>query len=161
MADSRVDELTGMDQQVNNPAEERSLDEGVTGAREANGTPESRRAAGNWHAEAGRKGAERLRLLIQEGKLYEQEHGLTRGRQRIRQLIQEGKLYEKEHGLRPARARARRVSNDQLLTSFFHLLVRVARPNLRNRIARLVQALEQEMKEGAVDTGRPHEAEGK
>src|SRR5262249_55063557 len=50
--------------------------------------------ASNQHAEAGRKGAQRLHQLIQLGRLYEQEHGLKRGRQRLRQLIQEGKLYE-------------------------------------------------------------------
>src|SRR5205085_4246998 len=48
--------------------------------------------AGDWHAEAGRKGARRVHQLIQEGKLYEQEHGLTSGRQRLRQLIELGKL---------------------------------------------------------------------
>src|SRR5438105_1857974 len=54
--------------------------EGVNGA-----------AARRWHAEAGRKGAHRVHQLIQEGRLYEQEHGLKRGRQRLRQLIELGK----------------------------------------------------------------------
>src|SRR4051794_10017351 len=44
----------------------------------------------HWHAEAGRKGALRVQQLIEEGKLYEKEHGLKRGRQRIRQLIELG-----------------------------------------------------------------------
>src|SRR4051812_29191611 len=65
------------------------------------GQPEGADASGaeprRWHAEAGRKGAARAQQLIQEGKLYEQEHGLKRGRQRLRQLIELGKLYEEEH----------------------------------------------------------------
>src|SRR3954447_8680477 len=68
-------------------------------AAEANGEH------GRWHAEAGRKGAHRRHQLMQSGRLYEQEHGLTRGRQRVRQLIELGKLYEQEHGLRPDRPR--------------------------------------------------------
>src|SRR5438105_279356 len=64
---------------------------------EVNGTAD-------WHAEAGRKGAHRIEQLIEEGKLYEKEHGLKRGRQRIRQLIELGKRYEQEHDLRPRRA---------------------------------------------------------
>jgi hypothetical protein len=59
------------------------------------------------HAEAGRKGARRIHDLIRLGRLYEQEHGLTRGRQRLRQLIEEGKLYEQEHGLGPRRVKRR------------------------------------------------------
>src|SRR5439155_8194418 len=46
----------------------------------------------NRHVEAGRKGARRVHELIERGRLYEQEHGLTRGRQRLRQLLEEGKL---------------------------------------------------------------------
>src|SRR5437660_699172 len=61
--------------------------------------------ARGWHAEAGRKGAHRVHQLIQEGKLYEQEHGLKSGRQRLRQLIELGKLYEQEHGLQPDQPR--------------------------------------------------------
>src|SRR5262245_4897547 len=49
------------------------------------------------HVEAGRKGARRVHRLIEEGRLYEKEHGLRPGRQRLKQLIQEGKLYEQEH----------------------------------------------------------------
>ena len=44
-----------------------------------------------WRARAGRKGAHRVHQLIQEGRLYEQEHGLKRGRQRLRQLISTSK----------------------------------------------------------------------
>ena len=57
-------------------------------------------------AEAGRKGGRHVHQLIQEGKLYEQEHGLKSGRQRLRQLLELGKLYEEEHGLRPAQGAA-------------------------------------------------------
>src|SRR5258707_15875298 len=58
-------------------------------------------ASSSRHALAGRKGAHRVHQLIEEGRLYEQEHGLKSGRQRLRQLIELGKLYELEHGLRP------------------------------------------------------------
>jgi hypothetical protein len=103
-----------------------------------------RGGSSDWHAEAGRKGALRLRELIREGKLYEQEHGLTRGRQRIRQLIQEGKLYEQEHGLRPKKrgTRGPRMSGEQLLASFFHAVLRLAKPAYRPQIVRLIQELE-------------------
>src|SRR5438094_289440 len=68
------------------------------------------------HVEAGRKGAHRVHELIQRGRLYEQEHGLTRGRQRLRQLLEEGKLYEQEHGLSPRRRKSRtRLSGEQAL----------------------------------------------
>src|SRR3954451_1688737 len=68
----------------------------------------------NPHAEAGRKGARRIHQLIQEGKLYEQEHGFKRGRQRLRQLIEEGKLYEEEHGLHQRKKRDPRQNSEQL-----------------------------------------------
>ena len=61
----------------------------------------------NHHAEAGRKGAQRIHQLIEQGRQYEREHGLKPGRQRLRQLIEEGKLYEKEHGLKSESKRAR------------------------------------------------------
>src|SRR5437016_5868172 len=64
-------------------------------------TPAAAAESHGWHADAGRKGARRIHQLIQEGKLYEQEHGLKSGRQRLRQLIELGKLYEREHGLEP------------------------------------------------------------
>jgi hypothetical protein len=112
-----------------------------------NGLSNGSDAAPSWHVEAGRKGAARVHQLIQKGKLYEQEHGLKRGRQRLRQLIQEGKLYEREHGLetdgRPARQRRSvRMSSEQMLLTFFHALLRLAKPSLRKKLLRMVEALE-------------------
>jgi hypothetical protein len=117
------------------------------GKADKNGTTDDRHEATSWHADAGRKGALRIHELIREGRLYEQEHGLSRGRQRIRQLIQEGKLYEQEQGLRPtsqraARSRSPRMSKQQLLKSLFHSLVRLAKPSLRAELVRLVQEVE-------------------
>jgi hypothetical protein len=105
--------------------------------------------AGHWHAEAGRKGARRVHQLIEEGKLYEKEHGLKRGRQRLRQLIELGKLYEQEHGLRPARRRKRgerlsRMGREELLETFLQCLLRIAKPSFRAELMRLVEALVQE-----------------
>jgi hypothetical protein len=101
----------------------------------------------NWHVEAGRKGARRIHQLIQQGKLYEQEHGLKSGRQRLRQLIEEGKLYEKEHGLAAevngvGRERRIRLSNDKALAAFLHLLLRLAKPSVRARLIELAHHLE-------------------
>jgi hypothetical protein len=106
-------------------------------------------AEADWHAEAGRKGAHRVHQLIQEGRLYEQEHGLTSGRQRLRQLIELGKLYEQEHGLRPGRRkthgqRLARVQREELLDTFVQCLVRIARPSFRAKLERLVEALREE-----------------
>jgi hypothetical protein len=101
----------------------------------------------SWHAAAGRKGAERIRQLIQEGRLYEKEHGLKSGRQRLRQLIEEGKLYEHEHGLpggRTASRRPARLSSRQSLVLFLHALHRLAKPRLRAELQRLIEQLEQE-----------------
>jgi hypothetical protein len=103
--------------------------------------------ARRWHAEAGRKGARRVHELIQEGKLYEQEHGLKRGRQRLRQLLELGKLYEQEHGLRPRKKRGPRLSRlkrEELLTKFLQCLLRIARPSFRAELVRLVEALQEE-----------------
>jgi hypothetical protein len=123
---------------------------------ETPGAPEGEnRADGNgsdgaqsrrWHAEAGRKGAHRIQQLIQEGKLYEQEHGLKRGRQRRRQLLEMGKLYEQEHGLRPdlQEKRGRRLSRmerDELLATFLQCLLRIAKPSFRTELERLIKAL--------------------
>lgn len=104
---------------------------------------ESRR----WHAEAGRKGAHRVHQLVQEGKLYEQEHGLKRGRQRRRQLIELGKLYEAEHGLRPERRKGRgkrlsRGEREELLTTLLRCLVRIVKPSFRADLVRLVEGLQ-------------------
>src|SRR4051812_15273262 len=68
-------------------AEVRTAEGMRPGESDGNGVDEGRR----WHVQAGRKGACRVHQLIQEGRLYEQEHGLTRGRQRLRQLIELGK----------------------------------------------------------------------
>jgi hypothetical protein len=101
----------------------------------------------NRHAEAGRKGARRIHELIQQGRLYEREHGLKPGRQRLRQLIQEGRLYEREHGAkdgaqgRPDRHRPR-ISSEQLLNTLFETLLRLAKPAYRSRIVGMIQALE-------------------
>jgi len=104
--------------------------------------------ASRWHKEAGRKGAQRIHQLIRQGKLYEEEHGLKRGRQRLRQLIEEGKIYEQEHGLQGPetgrRARSPRVKSDQVLLTFVHSLLRLAKPSVRARIAKMLQALESE-----------------
>lgn len=105
------------------------------GAVNGNGTRSSR------HVEAGRKGARRVHQLIEQGRLYEQEHGLKRGRQRLRQLIQEGRLYEQEHGLGPRR-RTRRLSSDQVVRRLLDALVRIARPSYREHLLRLIEALE-------------------
>jgi hypothetical protein len=70
---------------------------------------------------------------------------LKRGRQRLRQLIQEGKLYEQEHGMRTARrasADSPRMGSDQLLRSLFHLLQRLVKPSYRVKLAQMLQSLE-------------------
>lgn len=103
-------------------------------------------ATADWHAEAGRKGAQRIHQLIQEGRLYEQEHGLKRGRQRLRQLIELGKRYEQEHGLRPAKAGPRRLTrqnSDEALLTLVQSLVRLVKPSVRTRLLTILDALEQ------------------
>jgi len=99
------------------------------------------------YAEAGRKGARRIHQLIQEGRLYEKEHGLKRGRQRIRQLIELGKVYEEEHGLRPVPAdtlpdRVARLSEEDALQTFLHALLPLVKPAYRGRLAEAVKGLE-------------------
>ncbi len=101
------------------------------------------------HARAGSKGARRIHQLIQEGRLYEQEHGLKRGRQRLRQLIELGKVYEQEHGLRPARAskgreRLSRMGREELLATLFRCLTRLAKPSFRGELTRLADLLAHE-----------------
>lgn len=100
------------------------------------------------HVAAGRKGAQRVHQLIQEGKLYEQEHGLKRGRQRLRQLIELGKLYEQEHGLRNGehsrKVKRVRVSKDQALADFVRALSRLVKPSLRPELVRLLEVLKVE-----------------
>lgn len=112
-----------------------------------NGTAvaESPGPASDWHVEAGRKGAYRIRELIRYGRVYEQEHGLKSGRQRLRQLIEEGKRYEEEHGLRPARRGSRqRMSKQEALRAFLHSMVRIAKPGLRGELLRLIEAVEKQ-----------------
>lgn len=141
MLDNQERELAGTDEKLPHAAP------AVVTEEAKNGTAVGGQAdSPNWHAEAGRKGALRIHQLIQEGRLYEKEHGLTRGRQRIRQLIQEGKLYEKEHGLRTggraSRARTPRLSSDQLLSTLLHSLVRLSKPKFRAQLVQLLQSLE-------------------
>jgi hypothetical protein len=105
----------------------------------------------SWHVAAGRKGAQRIHQLIQQGKLYEQEHGLKSGRQRLRQLIEEGKLYEQEHGLPAPRQRARRPPRrrgEQLLADLLRTMLRLVKPSVRGQVLRLIQTLEAEEKVG-------------
>jgi hypothetical protein len=103
-------------------------------------------ASGRWHVEAGRKGGRRVHQLIEQGRLYEKEHGLKRGRQRLRQLLELGKMYEKEHGLRPdlpqpGRERLSRTEREDLLRTFLQCLVRIAKPSFRAKLEQLVDAL--------------------
>ena len=100
---------------------------------------------GRWHAEAGRKGARRVHQLIEEGKLYEKEHGLKRGRQRLRQLLELGKLYEQEHGLRPARVEGRlpRMSRQLALRTLLHSLAQLVKPSLRPQVQRMLEVLDE------------------
>jgi hypothetical protein len=101
--------------------------------------------ADDWHAEAGRKGAQRVQQLIEKGKLYEQEHGLKRGRQRLRQLIELGKLYESEHGLRPRtvkrRERLKHGQRQELLADLLRCLIHLAKPSFRADLDRLLKEL--------------------
>src|SRR5262249_35147744 len=86
------------------------------------------------------------------------EHGLKRGRQRIRQLIELGKLYEREHGLRPAprrRGRLSRARRDELLATLLECLVRLARPSFPAELTRLAEALQRAEKKGAAGATRP------
>jgi hypothetical protein len=101
-----------------------------------------------WQSRAGREGARRIHQLIQEGRLYEQEHGLKRGRQRIRQLIELGKLYEQEHGLRPAHSKTHRrrlshLGRQELMATLLECLVRIAKPSFRAELTQLVETLGQ------------------
>jgi hypothetical protein len=116
-----------------------------------NGVEEERR---QWHVEAGRKGAHRVHQLIQEGKLYEKEHGLKRGRQRLRQLLELGKLYEQEHGLQPGRPqkggkRLSRMERAKLLGTFLQCLLRIAKPSFRAELLRLTQVLQEQTDDSA------------
>lgn len=105
--------------------------------------PAEHNGDGSRFALAGRKGAERVHLLIERGKLYEKEHGLKRGRQRLRQLIEEGKLYEKEHGLESGRrTRRSRLSSEQVVRRLLEALVRIARPAYRKSLREVVSALD-------------------
>jgi hypothetical protein len=123
------------------PAAGAEVAQAPAASSEANGI-----AATNRHAAAGRKGARRYHQLIQEGRLYEKEHGLKRGRQRLRQLIELGKAYEQEHGLRPSRRQGRgerlaRMGREEVLETLLRCLVRIAKPSFREDLVRLVEAL--------------------
>lgn len=136
------------DNQKNGSDSEQAKQVSLSGSAEAVATPSE---PSKQHAEAGRKGARRVHQLIQQGKLYEREHGLKPGRQRLRQLIQEGKLYEQEHGLKAGSTRARegrrpRISHEQMFKSFLQALLRLAKPAYRDRILSLLQVLEAESK---------------
>jgi hypothetical protein len=115
------------------------------GTVELAGAADTRNAtATDWHAEAGRKGANRVNQLIRRGLLYEQEHGLKSGRQRLRQLIDEGKIYEQEHGMRPERRsgpRGPRVDSEEVLRSLVSVLIRIAKPAYRDRLNQLLRAM--------------------
>ncbi len=97
------------------------------------------------HSEAGRKGAQRLHQLIEEGRLYEKEHGLKSGRQRLRQLLELGKRYEQEHGLGGSRRQPKdaldRMDADQLLKVLFRTLLRLSKPAYRGRLVDVLQKL--------------------
>jgi len=127
------------------PAAPEATDATPPPAEAVNGTADGETS--RWHAEAGRKGARRVHELIQEGKLYEKEHGLKSGRQRLRQLIELGKLYEQEHGLRPARSakqseRLSRPEREELLATLLQCLVRLAKPSFRAELTRLTEVLQ-------------------
>jgi hypothetical protein len=102
--------------------------------------------ASHWRTEAGRKGARRVHQLMQEGLLYEQEHGLKSGRQRLRQLIELGKVYEQEHGVQPKRPHKRRerltrMERAELLSTLLDCLLRIVKPSFRAELEQLVAAL--------------------
>lgn len=102
-----------------------------------------------WHAAAGRKGAQRIHQLIEQGRLYEKEHGLKRGRQRLRQLIELGKKYEVEHGMRTPQPRKRlsRRQQQEVVNTFVQCLLRMARPAYRAELLRLAEAFQAKPKE--------------
>ncbi len=88
---------------------------------------------------AGRLGARRVHELIQLGREYEREHGLTPGRQRLRQLIQLGRRYEVEHGL--AKPKPRRRKKADAWKDFVTALARVVKPAYRPAVEQMVAAL--------------------
>ena len=105
--------------------------------------PDTRRR----RSEAGRKGGHRVHQLLEAGRLYEKEHGLTSGRQRLRQLIELGKLYEQEHRLRPRVAgkrpvRMSRTQRKELLGTLVQCLIRIAKPSYRAELSRLLGTLQ-------------------
>jgi hypothetical protein len=106
------------------------------------------------HAEAGRKGGRRVHQLIQEGRLYEKEHGLKSGRQRLRQLVELGKLYEEEHSPQPElpkkhSERLARPERHELLATLVHCLLRIAKPSFRPELLRLAETLQQRERDHA------------
>jgi hypothetical protein len=86
--------------------------------------------------------------------LYEKEHGLKSGRQRLRQLIELGKVYEQEHGVpaeRPKKRRQRlaRMERAELLTTLLDCLLRIAKPSFRADLEQLAETLRAGEKEHA------------
>ena len=70
------------------------------------------------------------------------------GRQRLRQLVELGKLYEQEHGLRPVPRKKRGehltgIEREELLSTFLHCLTRMVKPSFRDDLARLTEAMQQ------------------
>jgi hypothetical protein len=94
---------------------------------------------------AGRLGGKRAHELVELGRKYEAEYGLTPGRQRLRQLAQLGRRYEQEHGLRakPVK-RQRRQSPAEAWEQFLVALARVVKPTHRESVEKLVAALKAE-----------------
>lgn len=88
---------------------------------------------------AGRRGGERFHQLVQLGREYEREHGLTQGRQRQRQLVQLGRRYEQEHGL--AASPRRRKRRGDAWQEFVTALARVVKPAHRGAVEQLAAAL--------------------
>jgi hypothetical protein len=112
------------------------------------GTDGAAAESADWHAEAGRKGAQRVHELIRHGRLYEEEHGLKGGRQRLRQLIEEGKLYEQDHGLNATgrkRSRGPRMGSERLLQTLVECLARIAKPAYRRKLTRMLQDLQERL----------------
>src|SRR4051812_27754512 len=103
------------------------------------------------HVDAGRKGGRRVHQLMQEGRLYEQEHGLKKGRQRLSQLVALGRLYEQERGLtanaQKPRVRLSRKDREELVATLFECLYRLAKPSFRRELDRYVPS--QTMNESA------------
>lgn len=93
---------------------------------------------------AGRLGGKRAHELVELGRRYEAEHGLTPGRQRLKQLAQLGRRYEQEHGLRPKPVKRRRRTSAEAWEEFVTALSRVVKPAHRAAVEKLAAALKSE-----------------